>query len=84
MLSPWNLLFPVTGHNNSQYKQLAKETLHPVNSDPGSTNTVNSEINVCIYYCDSLPYVQNASLIIAISVNVGTKDYNQKSMCFFY
>ena len=43
--------------------------------------TVNSEINACIYYCDSLTIVQNVSLIIAISVNFVTKGYQEKSKC---
>jgi len=37
--------------------------------------TVNSEINVCIYYCDSLTTIQNTSLIFAISLNIVTKGY---------
>ena len=45
--------------------------------------TVNLEINACIYYCDSFTTALNASLIIAISVNVVTKGYHEKSKCEF-
>ena len=38
-----------------------------------SSYTVNSEINVCIYYCHSLKLVQNVSLITAISFTVVKK-----------
>ena len=37
--------------------------------------TVNSEINACIYYCDSSKTAKYASLIIAISAKVVTNGF---------